>query len=212
VLNPEALEAWCQGIGVPPHARAMIDRIRTPDPARRVSGGRSNVSGRYPSRKMGVTIEFESHRVELAGIYEMEHDAEVLEFYDQPISRSRSNWTTKVPPDADWAFSIHPTSSSYAGPPPVGRSGKPKRISCSLQSAARTGILQPKTASGAARRVKRAPEILASITESVLPVRSTGCTSGTSSSWRTTFGPTCQSDPKRRNTCARSFQPAWALG
>jgi hypothetical protein len=34
---------------------------------------------------MGVTIQFESHRVELAGIYEMEHDAEVLEFYDQAI-------------------------------------------------------------------------------------------------------------------------------
>ena len=33
---------------------------------------------------MGVTIQFESHRVELAAIYEMEHDAEVLEYYDQP--------------------------------------------------------------------------------------------------------------------------------
>ena len=85
MLSPEALEAWCNGIGVPSHSRALIDRIRASDPARRVGGGRSNVSGRYPSRKMGVTIQFESHRVELAGIYEMEHDAEVLEFYDQPI-------------------------------------------------------------------------------------------------------------------------------
>jgi hypothetical protein len=33
---------------------------------------------------MGVTIQFESHRVELAEIYEMEHDAELLEYYDQP--------------------------------------------------------------------------------------------------------------------------------
>ena len=39
---------------------------------------------RYPSRKMGVTIQFEDHRVELAGIYEMEHDATVLEYFDQP--------------------------------------------------------------------------------------------------------------------------------
>ena len=38
----------------------------------------------YPSRKMGVTIQFESHRVELAAIYEMEHDPQTLEFYDQP--------------------------------------------------------------------------------------------------------------------------------
>lgn len=85
MLNSEALETWCKGAGVQPHGRAVIDRIRTSDPARRVGGGRSNVSGRYPSRKMGVTIQFESHRVELAGIYEMEHDAGVLEFYDQPI-------------------------------------------------------------------------------------------------------------------------------
>ena len=85
MLSSEALESWCKGVGVLPHARALIDQIRRSDPARRVGGGRSNVSGRYPSRKMGVTIQFESHRVELAGIYEMEHDAEVLEFYDQPI-------------------------------------------------------------------------------------------------------------------------------
>ena len=41
------------------------------------------MSGRYPSRKMGVTIQFESHRVELAFVYEMEHDPDVLEYYDQ---------------------------------------------------------------------------------------------------------------------------------
>jgi transposase InsO family protein len=33
---------------------------------------------------MGVTIQFESHRVELAFIHEMEHDCGVLQFYDQP--------------------------------------------------------------------------------------------------------------------------------
>jgi hypothetical protein len=35
---------------------------------------------------MGVTIQFESHRVELAFIYEMEHDSSVLEYYDQAPS------------------------------------------------------------------------------------------------------------------------------
>ena len=85
MLSSEAFEGWCKGIGIAPYARALMDQIRTSDPARRVGGGRSNVSGRYPSRKMGVTIQFESDRVELAGIYEMEHDAEVLEFYDQAI-------------------------------------------------------------------------------------------------------------------------------
>ncbi|MGH9587998.1 MAG: TnsA endonuclease N-terminal domain-containing protein [Acidobacteriaceae bacterium] len=35
---------------------------------------------------MGVTIQFESHRVELPLVYEMEHDPAVLEYYDQPPS------------------------------------------------------------------------------------------------------------------------------
>ncbi len=33
---------------------------------------------------MGVTIQFESHRGELAGIYELEHDPDAIEYYDQP--------------------------------------------------------------------------------------------------------------------------------
>lgn len=33
---------------------------------------------------MGKTIQFESHKVELPFIYELEHDEDVLEFYDQP--------------------------------------------------------------------------------------------------------------------------------
>ena len=35
---------------------------------------------------MGLTIQFESHRVELPFVYEMEHDPGVLEYYDQPPS------------------------------------------------------------------------------------------------------------------------------
>ena len=69
-----------------PPARSVIEQVRSSQPARQVGGGSRNVSGRYPSRKMGFTIQFESHRVELAGIYEMEHDHSVLEFYDQPPS------------------------------------------------------------------------------------------------------------------------------
>ncbi|MGE0128922.1 MAG: Tn7 transposase TnsA N-terminal domain-containing protein [Blastocatellales bacterium] len=42
---------------------------------------------------MGVTIQFESHRNELAAIYELEHDQSVLEFYDQPQS-IKLNWVT----------------------------------------------------------------------------------------------------------------------
>src|SRR5208283_167903 len=84
VLGQDDLLAWFQSLSMPDPTRSLINDIRSSGPSRRVGGGRSNVSGRYPSRKMGVTIQFESHRVELAGIYEMEHDATVLEYFDQP--------------------------------------------------------------------------------------------------------------------------------
>jgi putative transposase len=84
MLNEAELSAWYARLHISPRTRSVIDQVRSSEPARRVGGGRQNVSGRYPSRKMGFTIQFESHRVELAGIYEMEHDDSVLEFYDQP--------------------------------------------------------------------------------------------------------------------------------
>ena len=64
----------------------VIAEIRAAPPTRRVRSRGGNVSGRYPSRKMGLTIQFESHTVELAGIYQMEYDSDVLEYYDQPPS------------------------------------------------------------------------------------------------------------------------------
>ena len=84
MLTTDALLAWFQRLDVSEQTRSTISHIRSADPARRVGGGKSNVVGRYPSRKMGVSIQFESHRVEMAGVYEMEHDAGVLEYFDQP--------------------------------------------------------------------------------------------------------------------------------
>jgi putative transposase len=86
VLSRDNLLTLYQRLDPSDQARAVIDDVRSSDPARRVRSGRGNVSGRYPSKKMGVTIQFESHRVELAAIYEMEHDAHVLEYFDQPPS------------------------------------------------------------------------------------------------------------------------------
>ena len=84
MLSRDDLLTLYQRPGLSDQARVVIDDVRSSDPARRVRSGRGNVSGRYPSKKMGVTIQFESHRVELAAIYEMEHDAHVLEYFDQP--------------------------------------------------------------------------------------------------------------------------------
>lgn len=61
-----------------------IDNIRTSQPSRKVKSSGKNVSGSYPSQKMGVTIQFESRTLELAAIYEKEFDLNVIEYYDQP--------------------------------------------------------------------------------------------------------------------------------
>jgi len=83
-LNQREFQQWCQTLKLPASTRELINSIREAPPARRVQGRAGNVSGTYPSQKMGVTIQFESHKVELWAIYQMEHDPEVVEFYDQP--------------------------------------------------------------------------------------------------------------------------------
>jgi hypothetical protein len=77
-------QSWCQSLNLSEQARALISQIRASDPSRHVRSSVGNVSGRYPSRKMKRTIQFESHRNELAAILEMEHDPDTCEFYDQP--------------------------------------------------------------------------------------------------------------------------------
>ncbi|BAT53461.1 Integrase catalytic region [Nostoc sp. NIES-3756] len=84
MLSDIEFEHWCRRLNLSEQARKVIEQIRTSEPSRRVGGGKKNVSGRYPSSKMGVSIQFESHRNELAHIYKLETDDDVLEYYDQP--------------------------------------------------------------------------------------------------------------------------------
>jgi putative transposase len=84
MLTDEEFRAWCQLNQIRSETQAAIQRIRSSQPARRIRGGASNVSGRYPSVKMGCSIQFESQHVELWAIYAMERDDNVLEYYDQP--------------------------------------------------------------------------------------------------------------------------------
>lgn len=86
MLDDQGFNEWCQRLNLSQAACQVVKKIRTSDPCRQVQGNRSNVCGSYPSFKMGVTIQFESHRNELARIYELEHDPDVLEYYDQPPS------------------------------------------------------------------------------------------------------------------------------
>jgi len=84
MLDERQFGDWCRRLGFSSRVKNLIRWIRSSEPARHVRSGHGNVSGRYPSRKMGVTIQFESHRNELAAIYEMEHSSAVWEYWDQP--------------------------------------------------------------------------------------------------------------------------------
>jgi putative transposase len=85
-MTDDEFDYWCQQQQLTAQTLLLIAAIRAAPPSRRVQGRAQNVSGVYPSRKMGQTIQFESHTVELWAIYQMEHDPQVLEFYDQPPS------------------------------------------------------------------------------------------------------------------------------
>jgi putative transposase len=84
VFGQDQFLHWRRKLNLSERAENLIQQIRSSNPARLVQSGRGNVSGRYPSRKMGVTIQFESHKNELARIQELEHASDVIEFFDQP--------------------------------------------------------------------------------------------------------------------------------
>lgn len=84
MLTDHEFQLWVQRNQISLSTEAALQRIRHAQPARRVQGHATNVSGRYPSIKMGVSIQFESQHVELWAIYAMERDDLVLEYYDQP--------------------------------------------------------------------------------------------------------------------------------
>lgn len=63
-LTDEKFRAWCQRNQIEPSTEAYLQRIRGSSLARKVRSGASNVSGRYPSVKMGFSIQFENQHVE----------------------------------------------------------------------------------------------------------------------------------------------------
>ena len=125
MLEGDGLELWFQQNHIPEKTRTLISAIRSSGPSRRVGGGSSNVCGRYPSKKMGVTIQFESHRVELAGIYEMEHER--FGPANTSISLSRSNWLMQVPKEDEWGYGTLPISLSSVIVRLDGKNGKPRK-------------------------------------------------------------------------------------
>ncbi|WP_129125937.1 DDE-type integrase/transposase/recombinase [Geomonas oryzae] len=86
MLTDDELEKWYLANNISVEAQSVINNIRESDPARIVQGGTKNVPGLFSSQKMGLEIQFESHKVELPLLWEYETDDDVLEFYDQPPS------------------------------------------------------------------------------------------------------------------------------
>ncbi|MGC7871819.1 DDE-type integrase/transposase/recombinase [Desulfosporosinus sp. SYSU MS00001] len=84
MTNVQELALLCDKYQIPEEGRQMIERIRKSRPSRNVGGGKKNVTGVYPSQKMGFGIQFESHKNELPFIHIREHNPQVLEYYDQP--------------------------------------------------------------------------------------------------------------------------------
>ena len=74
--------------GITQSGRDLIAQVQTGPPARPVEGGGGNVCGRYPSRKMQCTIQYESRTVEFPFVMSCEIDSEVVAYYDQPVCLS----------------------------------------------------------------------------------------------------------------------------
>lgn len=83
-MTEQEIQSLVARMVLPALGKTYLTDVRTSKPARRVAHGRSNVTVRFPSTKMGGTIQAESRTVELPWLYQWEQDAEVLEFWDQP--------------------------------------------------------------------------------------------------------------------------------
>jgi len=83
VFEQDQFLHWLRKLNLSERAENLIQQIRSSNPARLVQSGRGNVSGSYPSRKMEVTTQFESHKNELARIQEFEHSSDVTELCGQ---------------------------------------------------------------------------------------------------------------------------------
>jgi hypothetical protein len=193
MLAAHELARLCERLGLSAEARVVIESIRSSPPARRVRSAAGNVSVRYPSRKMGVTIQAESHHVELAAVYEYEHDPQTLEFYDQPPSiklvyeakngRQVGIWHT---PDY---FVIRSEAAGW----------EEWKTEVGLERLAETmphRYLRDETGHWRCPPGERLAERFGLYTGCARPPRSIGCSSATCVSWRTTW----RSRP-RRLTC-----------
>lgn len=79
------IEFLASSLGVTPEGISIVNKIMASEPNRRVRA--NSVSGnktfRYPSKKMGITIQAESE-LEFCGLLTHEHSKNSVKFFDQP--------------------------------------------------------------------------------------------------------------------------------
>jgi putative transposase len=79
------VRAIAAALNLPPAGRQYL-RHAVKAPSRRVRSTAKSMSGAYPSTKMGATVGFESHTLELPAVTTFEHDSAVEAFFNQPPS------------------------------------------------------------------------------------------------------------------------------
>ena len=131
-----------------------------------------------------MTIQFESHRVELAGIYEMEHDARSGVFRPAACNQAGLRECRREADGraAHARFLRHPPRGSR-----LGRMEDGRRAATTQRSRTLIAICWERWPRGVVLRWAYA-ERWGFITAFALRQRSTGCFSGTFSSWKITCG------------------------
>jgi hypothetical protein len=84
MLTEAEFTEYVNRVKLSPLAEALIRRIRTSPPVRRVGTGAHNVAVYYASEKMGQTIQAESHTNEFRWVYHYEFSKDVVEYWCQP--------------------------------------------------------------------------------------------------------------------------------
>lgn len=85
MLSDLEFQSWCEKNNLSKKTQDYINKnIRFSQPARSVGEGNQSLSGKYPSKKMGLSIQWESGKIEKPAVLMLENDEDVLEYYDQP--------------------------------------------------------------------------------------------------------------------------------
>ncbi|HLX33817.1 MAG TPA: DDE-type integrase/transposase/recombinase [Candidatus Limnocylindrales bacterium] len=85
MLDDRGLEDYFARLALPSAAQSLVRRVRSSPPLAGTTGGRGSMSGRFASRKMGLTLGSDARTTEFLGFLLYETSATVLEFWEQPL-------------------------------------------------------------------------------------------------------------------------------